>query len=31
MTLLTYPAESEFVRRAQAWLHWGDKGLLEWP
>ena len=31
LTLLTYPAESEFVRRARAWLHRGDEGLLEWP
>lgn len=28
---LTFPAESEFVRRAQAWLEHGDEGLLEWP
>lgn len=31
LTLLTYPAESEFVRRALAWRHRGDEGLLEWP
>lgn len=31
LTLLTFPAESEFVRRAQAWLQHGDDGLLEWP